>query len=106
MAKPLRLLPGRILKACDLIGQIRNQFAHNIDKKRFEDVEEKHLKKLEPHVRSVNTARRNPKEVQRLFKELVSYTLIALVVYTEQVSRLRCYVEDDAGRRHFGEWCQ
>jgi hypothetical protein len=104
--RSLRLLPARILTACDLIRQIRNQFAHNVNKKRFEDLEDKYLTKLEPYVKAFNTAPRDPKEAQRLFKELVSYTLVALIVYTEQVSRLRCYVEDEAGKRGFSAWCQ
>jgi hypothetical protein len=106
VAKSLRLVPTRILSVCDLIRQIRNQFAHNVDKKRFEDLEEKYLKKLEPYVKSFNTAERNPSEVQRLFKDLVNYTLIALIVYTEQVSHLRSFIEDDHGKKSFGEWCQ
>lgn len=76
MVKALRLLPARILTSCDLVRQMRNRFAHNVDKKRFEDLEAKYLDKLEPYVNSFNTAQRNPKEVQRLFKELVTYTLL------------------------------
>ncbi len=106
MVRSLRLLPSRILNACDLIRQIRNEFAHNVDKKQFEDLGDKYLTKLEPYVRAFNTAQRNPKEVQTLFKDLVGFTLIALIVYTKQVLRLRCYVEGEAGKKGFAEWCQ
>jgi hypothetical protein len=106
MAESLRLLPKRILTACDLVRQVRNQFAHDLDKKHFEDLGSKSREKLEPCVKAFNNAERNPNEPQRLFKELVSYVLIALKVYTEQVSRLRSYVEDEAGKKGFSDWCQ
>ena len=107
IARSLRLIPGRILKACDLIRQIRNEFAHHVHYKRFEDLpEDKYLNKLEPYVRNFNNAKRDPKEVQRLFKELVSFTLLALIIYTEQVSRLREFIETDAGRASFYKWCE
>ena len=106
MISSLRLLPERILTACDLIRQIRNEFAHHVHYKRFEDLGEKRLKNLEPYVRSFNTAQRDPNAVQRLFKELVAYSLTALIVYTEQVSRFRQYAESDTGKISFSEWCK
>lgn len=106
MAESFRLLPTRILNACDLVRQVRNQFAHDLDKKRFEDLDDKSRRRLEPCVRAFDNTSRSPDEPQRLFKELVSYVLIALKVYTEQVSRLRSYVEDEAGMKGFSEWCK
>ena len=106
MIRSLRLLPGRILTTCDLIRQIRNEFAHHVRYKRFEDLDNKYFRKLEQYLRSFNTAKRDPKEAQRLFKDLVGFALMALIVYTEQVSFFRQYSESDTGKIGFSEWCK
>ena len=105
-ARSLQLLPARVLTACDLVRQIRNEFAHNVALRRFEDLEAKFQNRLAPYVWEFNKAAYDPNAPQRLFKDLVGFILMALRIYTEQVSRLRSYVSTDTGRADFQRWCQ
>ena len=104
--RALRVIPARILTACDLVRKVRNGFAHQVTLKRFEDVPDKLREALEPSVRSFNVATRDPREAQRLFKDLVGFILAALRIYTEHVAHLRRFVESDEGQLGFRKWCE
>jgi hypothetical protein len=107
IAKSLQLLPTRILTACDLIRQIRNEFAHHVEFKRFEHLERKFLAKLEPHLKGfVIDPGYDPNHApQQTFKDLVGYVLLGLSFYTLQTSRLRTYLSVDSCRTDFEKWC-
>jgi hypothetical protein len=74
--------------------------------KRFADLDQEFLGRIDQHVRIFNTTQRDPKDTLGMFRELVGYTLVALIVYREQVSRFREYAESDSGKAAFREWCR
>ena len=94
MARALRLVPARIFASCDLIRQIRNEFAHHLHKKELSQLDEnKYLQKLAAHVAAFNPAERDKDLHAEMFKQLVSFVIIALRTYTHHVLRLREYLD-------------
>jgi hypothetical protein len=104
--RSLRLLPGRIVASCDLVRQIHNEFAHQLEKRSFKDVGENLRNKLLQHVESFKVKTRDPHDYNDQFTDLVGFTIVALLVYTRQASELRTYIETDAGRKAFADWSQ
>jgi hypothetical protein len=88
-----------------LIRQIRNEFAHHLDKKSFSQLDaEKYLQKLKSQVNAFNAKERANASYDGIFRELVGFTLMALGVYVQHARRVREYLETEAFRRHFKEW--
>ena len=107
VARSFRVLPSRILTACDLVRSIRNEFAHNLQLNEFAQLDpEKYLRKLAPYVHAYNRAARDVNDHQKLFRDLVGFTLVALAAYTRQVRRLREYMETENGREGFKAWIE
>jgi len=103
--RALRIIPSRILTACDLIRQIRNEFAHHLGKKTISQLAgEKYLQKLKAQVNAFNPKERANASNDGIFRDLVGFTLMALGVYVEHARRLRAYLETEAFRRSFKEW--
>ncbi len=106
VARGLRLMPTKILTVCDFTRQVRNEFAHHLERKRFDELDrDKYLNKLRPYVREFNSADREPLNYRQLFLDLVGFAIAALQVYTMQVSRLREFLETDASRNAFRDFC-
>jgi len=104
VARSLQLLPARILTGCDLVRQMRNEFAHHLDVKEFGQLDGKYLGKLGPYVAEFNRASRDASNHRQLFTDFVGFTLFALDVYTRQVARLREYLETTSFREAFKQW--
>lgn len=103
--RAMRIIPSRVLAACDLIRQIRNEFAHHLDKKGFSQLSsEKYLNKMKMQVHAFNATDRADAEPGETFKNLVNFTLMALGVYVKHVRRMREYLETAAFRQSFAEW--
>lgn len=47
MLEALCLIPYTITEACNILREIRNEFAHNLEKTKFSDLPEKEFKKIE-----------------------------------------------------------
>jgi hypothetical protein len=104
-SRALRIIPSRVLTACDLIRQIRNDFAHHLDRKALSQLDsDKYLRKLTTHVAAFNVKERDNTDYTALFKELVSFTLVALRTYIEHVQRLREYLQTEVFRQGFKQW--
>ena len=106
IARSLRMLPARILNSCDLIRQIRNEIAHNLEIKEFSHLDQKYLQRLGAHVTEFNTAERPPTGYRLWFRDLVSFTTLSLIVYSNQVERLREYLGTSVFREAFGQWIE
>ena len=107
VARSMRLLPSRILTACDLIRQIRNEFVHHLDYKDFGQLDKSRFRnKLLPYVQSFNKAKRNEEDYKQLFKDLVGFTLVSLYAYKEQVYQLRKYLMTPDLREAFKKWSE
>ena len=104
VARSLRLLPTRILTSCDLIRQLRNEFAHNLNVKDFGQCDPKDLNKLSPHVAAFSTAESCTADYRALFKSLTAFTTLALSVYTLQVAELRRYLNTSHFRDGLGRY--
>ncbi len=105
VARSMRLLPSRILTACDLIRQIRNEFAHHLEYKNFSQLDARRFRdKLLPYVEGFNKAERNKEDYEKLFKELVGFILVSLHAYKEQLHQLREYLMTPGFQDAFRKW--
>lgn len=104
LLRSLRLLPSRIVTSCDLVRQVRNEFAHRLERRAFADLEDKHRSKLLPHVESFNREPRDETNYNKQFRDLVGFLIAALWVYTRQVSQLRKFLDTQSFREPFRAW--
>jgi len=105
--RALRIIPSRILTTCDLIRQLRNEFAHHLDRKTFSQLDpDKHLRKLKTQLATFNMKERDDTKYAALFKELVGFTLLALRTYLQHTQRLREFLETPAFRDGFKRWSE
>jgi hypothetical protein len=105
VVRSMRMLPSRILTACDLIRVIRNEFAHHLEVKEFGQLDnEKCLRKLGPYVAAFSIRKRDANDHRGLFTDLVGFVLLALNVYTRQIARLREYLESEGFGAAFKGW--
>ncbi len=106
-ARALRVIPSRILGSCDLIRQVRNEFAHHLDKKQLSHLDNKrHLRKLAAQLTGFNRAMGDGASHGEMFKALVSDVLVALRVYIQHVRRLREYLGTETFRASFKKWAE
>jgi len=86
LAKALDLIPRRILSSVDAVRGIRNDFAHNLDLKRLEDLEPKRLDAVGLRVREYGEhyVADSPTSAQ-LLQRLVEFSAIGLIVYTSHM---------------------
>lgn len=101
LARALCLIPSRVLSACDLVRQIRNDFAHNLAVARFDELDKARLDRLSPYVKAFNAAERDWQDFPKLYRDLVGFTALALVAYALQVGALRTYLGTHDFRSHF-----
>ncbi len=101
ITKAMRLIPLKILNSCDLIRQIRNDFAHNLNLSTFADLSKKRLNKLGPYVQKFNTRDGNSQDWVGLYKKLTNFTILGLMVYSYQIKALSDYIKTDDFRQHF-----
>jgi hypothetical protein len=103
-AKSMRIIPSRILSSCDLIRQIRNVFAHNLEIRTFANLDSKYLNKLHPYIMEYNKDERDPSDYIKLFIELTGFTLTALIIYTKHLLYLREYLLTNESTESFELW--
>ena len=106
MARSLRMLPSRILTACDLIRVIRNEFAHHLEIKDFNQLDNECLRKLGHYIAAFNVKERDADDHRGLFRELVGFVILALHVYIGQVAKLREYLGTEAFHSAFKSWAE
>lgn len=97
LLEALKLIPLRFTRAADCIRLIRNEFAHDLNKKRFEDLDQKlltHLKAL----REQTLVKPEPRTTFKdMFRTIHFFCVAGLDAYSANVGALR---EDMAQ----GEW--
>jgi len=101
IAKALHLIPRKILNSCDLIRQIRNDFAHNLNLCEFTHLPKNRLNKLGPYVREFDIKERNSQDWVVLYRALVGFTTVGLMAYSYQIEALRHYLGTHDFRHHF-----
>jgi hypothetical protein len=106
-ARALRIIPSRILTGCDLIRQIRNEFAHHLDTKQLSQLDpKKYLEKLAAQVFAFNSADRDKANHSAMFSSLVGFVLMALRTYIQHVRRFREYLDANDFRESFKAWAE
>jgi hypothetical protein len=106
MARSLKLLPARFLTYCDLARQIRNEFAHHLEYRTFDNLDARHLAKIVPYVNSFLRRNTESPDYPTLYRELVGLTLTALQIYTIHVFHLRKFLEHGASQESFKLWME
>ena len=101
IARGLHLIPQKILNSCDLIRQIRNDFAHNLNLSELTYLPKKRLDKLGPYVRAFDIKERNSQDWVVLYRDLVGFTALGLIAYSYQIEAFRDYLGTDDFRYHF-----
>ena len=101
VARSMCLIPNKILNSCDLIRQVRNEFAHNLEISSFNQLETKYSGKFEPYVREFNVRDRDWSDLVSLYRDLVGFTIVALTAYSYQLRALKSYLKTDHFRGHF-----
>ena len=104
--RSLKPLPSRIITACDLIRQIRNRFAHDLGIKLLSDLDKTVLNRLTSQTQAFNPAARDTDDHARQLRDLTSFVLMSLLIYTRQLHALRQFVESEAGRAAFKSWAE
>jgi len=106
LARALRLCPSRLLGAADTVRAIRNDFAHKLALKAFDECKREHLASAQDHLRQIQPAMVAGKTNREIFTSLVSMVRLALRVYSFHVERHNQYVrEAKAFRDAFHEHC-
>lgn len=106
MLRSLKVLPSRVLTACDLVREIRNKFAHNLELKSLADLGPKHLKGLHAQTEAFNPAGRDKSEHARQFRDIVGFIIMALMIYETQLGSLREFVSLEEFRSAFKAWSE
>jgi hypothetical protein len=106
LARALCLIPSQVLNACDLVRQIRNDFAHNLEVARFQELDRARLDKLAPYVKAFNSKERDSQDLPALYRDMIGFTAMALAAYALQVGTLRTYLGTDGFRRHLKSFAE
>jgi hypothetical protein len=99
-AKALRLSPPQIFYCADVIRKVRNEFAHNIEVKRFCNLKPELLAQINEAYRIMAG---NPKKVQnavQAFQILTVLLVTTLSMYTRQITKLSSFLR----KEDFMDW--
>jgi hypothetical protein len=99
LARALRLCPSWLLGAADSVRAIRNDFAHELSLKTFDECKPKHIESVRAHLRTFSKEEKEETSRQ-IFVGLVSLTCLALRGYKFHVERLNEYVREDRAFRY------
>lgn len=103
IAEAMCLIPRKILNSCHLVRQVRNEFVHNLEISRLNQLKAKYTNKLKPYVREYNVRDRDWEDWVSLYKDLVGFTVLGLVAYSYQLEALKSYLKTDEFQKHFRE---
>jgi hypothetical protein len=106
LARALRLCPSRLLGAADTVRAIRNDFAHKLALKMFDECKREHLTSAQGHLRQIQPTMVAGKTNREIFTSLVCVVSLALRGYSLHVERLNQYVrEEEAFWGAFHQYC-
>jgi hypothetical protein len=104
--KSLCLLPPHVLEAITPIRQIRNEFAHNLEIKDFNSVQERHFLALKTHREKILPNSKALDSRRKLVMEVTQHTLIAVGLFRIHIQLLRRFLNTDEFRRSFDVFCR
>jgi hypothetical protein len=107
VAKELRLSPAKFFKGADVLRKIRNEFAHNLEIKNFEDLNSKFINEIDSVLETYFTKiRPTHKSIRDKFASLLINTIIELSFQTRYIRSLNSYLRDDAFCNNLTDYCR
>lgn len=88
-----RFIPARVLRHCDLVRKLRNDFAHNLELKTLSDLDPGRLQSVDQAISSYVQAYDLSVPYAERFKALVGFICVALKMYTSHVESMRAFVD-------------
>lgn len=88
LAKALALCPASLFNYCNLIRQIRNEFAHNLQIKKIVDLPNKHKQTLLQYLKELYPTYDESSSFHKQIFDLVNETIFGLEMYRTSVQRL------------------
>ncbi len=103
LARSMRLIPSRFFTYCDLIRQIRNEFAHHLEYRSLSQLKPVIVSKLPIYLRHFSDMDLDEENHTGLFKDLLVNCIAVLYLYGIEVVELRKYMETDEFLRSLNE---
>lgn len=107
VAEQLRLSPARYFRGAYIINRVRNEFAHNLEKKTFEDLKLSTREEIKNVLIVYANPCPNPKNtLQENFTSLVNQTISTLIAFSKHVRSLNSYLRDEVFYYNLIAYCQ
>jgi hypothetical protein len=107
VAKELRFSPPKLFNGAKVINQIRNDFAHNLEITKFDDLKEKRINDIYKILNSYTPRscllRNRP--LRERFSSLVLETIIGLNFNLRQVHMLNLFIREDQFYENLRAYC-
>lgn len=95
LAKALALCPSKIFNYCNLIRLMRNEFAHNLQTKKIEQLADKHKQTLFQYLVEIYPTYDINKSLFKQAFDLISETVFALEIYRSNIQKLNKMIRSD-----------
>jgi hypothetical protein len=96
VARGLKLCPAKFFNGADVLRRIRNEFAHELEKKAFEDLKPKLIREMDKVLRTYYP-KKSPtfNSIREKFSSLMINTIIEIRFQSRYVRSLNSYLRDD-----------
>jgi hypothetical protein len=95
VARELRLSPAKFFKGADVLRRIRNEFAHNLQIKTFNDLKPDLLREIDNVLNEYCPKKASQQiPVRGRFYSLVFDTVVVLILYKKHLHTLNAYLRD------------
>lgn len=91
IVKACKIMPSRILRDCDRIRKLRNDFAHDLRLKAFSDYE--NFQAVDQAIKEYQASYDLNVSPRKRFEDLVAFVCVALNMYTTHVQIMRKFLE-------------
>jgi len=95
LARDLKIVPTRHLNVADRIREIRNDFAHDLVMNSFDKIPENKVESLRDFLDMYTKDESKGKSVKEVFQLLVTYSTLALWLFSKHVSLLDDFIRSD-----------
>jgi len=95
VAKALKFSPSRFFESANVIRQVRNIFAHNLDIKKFSQLEPKFLRQIDEALASYGHRIRVREKTSQKFKNLTLFTTMGLTMYLTNLRMLNSFLRSE-----------
>lgn len=99
----LALIPPHILRAIEPVRQIRNEFGHNLEITRFNDLQRKRLASIDSHLEKLTPGFNRRLGTKERLRTLTGTIVLALLLFSHQIMLLREYIESAEFRKGFAD---